>query len=388
MSDYERVTEAARQCCKQLYSFPNLNAPGNLVFSVHFDAEKLETAMKEGQEAIQPLREVFRRAAQTTIIPKTGGRGFQMCGLVRQTAHGLAFAFAQKLLDSIRQGIDRAFYTYSDIQNLWPLIQAESDDVAKLVSGESTSVAVEGSSDTSATPVAGSQTDAAPQPFKGGEMVFHPDRVELCGVDICSGTRAKKYRTTLELLAKKDDNGAFKAYSCQELAELVGISPDETEATRREANAAGHIRHLRRRISKALQIHANIQCDDEHVIRSGRQGYHFDECVSVQYADRPAIRDIKDIDESDDVRNVRDKDVPNVPNEDTADASATRRAWILQQLTDGVKLKAPDVAEPFKCHVKTAQRDLKLLKNEGKIEHVGAPRTGYYRLCQPPENNQ
>jgi DeoR/GlpR family transcriptional regulator of sugar metabolism len=45
------------------------------------------------------------------------------------------------------------------------------------------------------------------------------------------------------------------------------------------------------------------------------------------------------------------------------------------------------LAEQFKCSVKTAQRDLTALKDEGKIEYVGASRTGYYRLCQPPPSD-
>ncbi len=65
------------------------------------------------------------------------------------------------------------------------------------------------------------------------------------------------------------------------------------------------------------------------------------------------------------------------------DAATARRAWILQELTKERQLKAPDVAEQFSCSVKTARRDLTALKDEGRIEFVGAARTGFYRLCQP-----
>ena len=68
---------------------------------------------------------------------------------------------------------------------------------------------------------------------------------------------------------------------------------------------------------------------------------------------------------------------------DRDDPAATRRPWILQELGKGRQLKAPDVVEQFSCAVKTAQRDLAALKDEGKIEFIGTPRTGYYRLCQP-----
>ena len=259
--------------------------------------------------------------------------------------------------------------------------------IAERVNGQQASSGQVGGGETTSQALGNSQPTSSTTPFVGGEIVFYPDRVELCGVDICSGTRTKKYRVTLKLLAKKDGNGAFKAYSCEDLAKLVGISPEETDATKREVNAAGHIRHLRRRISKLLQVQANLACGDEDVIQTGKQGYRFAECLSVQFVDEPAITDITDIDASGDVRNVRDDDVRDVFDV-RDDASASRQSWILQQLTEHVKLKVGDVARHFKCSERTARRDLTALKDEGKIEYVGAPRTGYYRLCQPPPTDQ
>ena len=96
---------------------------------------------------------------------------------------------------------------------------------------------------------------------------------------------------------------------------------------------------------------------------------------------------ITDMEEDGDVRNVRDGDVRNVPNRDIldvpSDAAGAHRGWILQRLTAGHQLQAPDVAAQFKCSVKTAQRDLQALKEERKIEFVGTPRSGYYRLRTP-----
>ena len=81
-------------------------------------------------------------------------------------------------------------------------------------------------------------------------------------------------------------------------------------------------------------------------------------------------------------RNVHDDDVHNAF--DVHDDAALRKAWILQQLADGVELKAASVADNFKCSVKTAYHDLDALKTEGKIEYIGAARTGYFRLKQHP----
>ena len=123
---------------------------------------------------------------------------------------------------------------------------------------------------------------------------------------------------------------------------------------------------------------ANIECSDKGVILSGGRGYRFADCLTVQHDDPSGTADITDMDDTSDVRN---DDVPNVRD----DAAKTRREWILQQLKNSPKLQAPDVAEQFKCSVKTAQRDLKALKEEKRIEFVGTSRTGYYRLRELPE---
>jgi hypothetical protein len=60
-----------------------------------------------------------------------------------------------------------------------------------------------------------------------------------------------------------------------------------------------------------------------------------------------------------------------------------RQAWILHQLENGVRLKAPHVAKEFNRSTKTALRDLEALCGQRKIEFVGDPRTGFYKLCKP-----
>jgi hypothetical protein len=102
--------------------------------------------------------------------------------------------------------------------------------------------------------------------------------------------------------------------------------------------------------------------------------------VTVQFADPPTVKDITDTDGASDVPNDDVRDVFDVRD----DAAGARHAWILQELAKGRRLKAPDVAEHFGCSVKTAQRDLTALKDEGKIEFVGSPRTGFYRIVANP----
>jgi HPt (histidine-containing phosphotransfer) domain-containing protein len=210
--------------------------------------------------------------------------------------------------------------------------------------------------------------------FESGEIVFYSDRVELGGVDICSGSRSGSRRIVLELLSRRRSDGAFVAYSGDDL---------EAEAKRHGAKgtASGWIRDLRDTVVIALrkQMPSTVAGQDE-VILSGGPGYRFAESISVQFRDPPMITDIRDTDEASDVPNEDVRDVFDVRD----DAAGARHAWILQELAKARRLKAPDVAEHFGCSVKTAQRDLTALKDEGKIEFVGAPRTGFYRLRQAP----
>ena len=221
------------------------------------------------------------------------------------------------------------------------------------------------------------QEPQTPQSFAGGEIVFYPDRVELCGVNICGGRRSKSRRVLLELLSKQRENGEFVAYSGDELesaGQRLGVTRE----------AVGWIRDARDRIEKQLRT-ANITCEGKDVILSGGAGYRFADCLTIRHAGQPEAPVIKDPQPEAD---VRDADISDAPD----DAASARRAWILQRLATGERLQAPAVAKQLKCSVKTAQRDLAVLKEEGQIEFVGPKRTGYYRLtrsvkdsvCWPP----
>lgn len=211
-----------------------------------------------------------------------------------------------------------------------------------------------------------------PEQFKGGTMVFFADRVELCGVDICSGPRSKTRRRILELLAIGRGD-TFVAYSGEQLAVEAGT------------NSIGRaIGDLRDHIARRLQTEANIACGRFDIIESGGEGYRFCKKLTVQFDGQGAATPITDIGGENDVRNVRNDDVRNVRNVLNG-AAAKRRAWILEQLAAGKHLQAPHVKKRFTCSRKTAERDLQRLKNEGRIEFVGAPRTGYYRLVEGTE---
>ena len=117
-----------------------------------------------------------------------------------------------------------------------------------------------------------------PQQFTGGVLVFFSDRVDLCGVDICSGPRSTTKRRILDCLRKKRSNGNFISYSSKELAKVAELKGGQNAA-------AGFIRDLRDDIVESLRSLANLECGRSEVIRSRGPGYRFADCLSVQDGD-------------------------------------------------------------------------------------------------------
>lgn len=218
-------------------------------------------------------------------------------------------------------------------------------------------------------------SDQEPVEFNGGTMAFFPDRVELCGVDICSGPRSRNRRRLLDLLRSKRSDGTFVAYSGDKLVAEAGLN----------GGAPGAVRDLREAIRAALRDGANTVCGKDEVILSGGPGYRLIESVKIKMSSEIAdaiagtTTDNTDIGDDRDDYDLPDTDVLDVPDDPTLD----RQAWILEQLENGVRLKGPDVVRNFACSPKTAQRDLTALRDAGTIEFVGPARTGYYRLCIP-----
>jgi hypothetical protein len=231
---------------------------------------------------------------------------------------------------------------------------------------------------------------AGPTQFSGGTLVFFENRVELCGVDICSGRRSKNTRSVLDAL-REMRGGHFVALSGDELLAETTLKGGQNALN-------GLMRDLRERISRVLKKEAKIICGRFDVILTGNTGYRFSEKLSVQIADakidgrqqgHDARVPVPD-DPADDpgnaghVPNVPDPNDPDVPNLDdpsVPDAAAkARRTWILRELSKGRQLRAPYVKQKFGCSMKTAKRDLQALKRTGQIEFTGNSRTGYYRL--------
>lgn len=226
-----------------------------------------------------------------------------------------------------------------------------------------------------------------PKMFSGGEMVFYPDRVELCDRIICGGPRCEQARKTLDLFRQKNAKGKFVAIGSKKLAEKI-------ERKGGASSVPGLIRDLRTRIVEALR-QGHIECQREDVIQQTNRGYHFRDWISAQ--DGEGVESSAPMLEGRHEKAASPGDVPvngtvdvpvNVPVDshdvdpvsESADAAVARRKWILEQVTNGRKMRAPGFAAELGCSDRTVKRDLDAL--EPTIEFVGSPRTGYYQLRQ------
>jgi hypothetical protein len=213
-------------------------------------------------------------------------------------------------------------------------------------------------------------------------MVFLPDRVVLCGADICSSPRSETRRQLLELLSQKSE-GRYVGYSGEEIAISLNLAGGA-------GSVAGHIRDLRDEIVESLRDEVGIDCGREDVVLSRGPGYRLAPSISVRRVS-PNVQVAAPGTSVPDVPDRRDPDVPDRVGpsdpdsdpDDSSGATAARQAWILGQLADHRDLRAPDVVRQFGCSIKTAKRSLQALRKAEKIVFVGDARTGSYRLKPP-----
>ncbi len=132
--------------------------------------------------------------------------------------------------------------------------------------------------DPAGAPDRGSDT---PTPFKGGEMVFFPDRVTLCGATVVEGLT--RMRRILDILREKRPNGKFVARSGAKLAAQLG-------ATGGQNAIAETVKEFRNTVAEQLES-AGFVCSREDVLLSRSIGYRLAEsivvCISNEEQARP-----------------------------------------------------------------------------------------------------
>jgi hypothetical protein len=242
-------------------------------------------------------------------------------------------------------------------------------------------------------PSAASPDQAAPVPFQGGEMVFYPDRVELCGVKIVGDTGTGQSRMILDLLKRKRDAIRYVYMSGEALAKSIGAGGIGV--------VTGCIRTIRRNVTERLMEMLGVRVGNEDVIANdGVHGYCLKEWITVrdetsQAAEvpLPAGRDAdgdtdaepdRDTGEPDEGARDPDGREPDAdtdrPAPDTDAGGERRRQRILDLLQANQGLQAPTIATRVRCSLATAKREMAALRKAGVVEFVGHARTGHYRL--------
>lgn len=111
--------------------------------------------------------------------------------------------------------------------------------------------------------------------FAGGEMVFYPDRVELCGVKVLGGTGVGQTRRILEELARGGDKGPFVARGGAALARAI-------EADGGQNAVAGYVRNFRKSVVRSL-AERRITSGPQDVVQSGDRGYRLRSWITVRH---------------------------------------------------------------------------------------------------------
>jgi CheY-like chemotaxis protein len=114
-------------------------------------------------------------------------------------------------------------------------------------------------------------------PFRGGKLVFHPNRVELLGHTILTAKGGRRSRPLLELLAEKKPDGSYIAYDGDKLAARLGQQKGQNDV-------AGYVKSLRRKIRETLRS-TGVSCGDQDVIMSGGTGYRLNPWIKVEAHD-------------------------------------------------------------------------------------------------------
>ena len=223
---------------------------------------------------------------------------------------------------------------------------------------------------------------APPRPFDGGELQLLKKRLVICGVEV---PITPLMHRILSVLNEKRGNGRYAAFCGDELAEHDGV-----RCNRGQNGISEAIHALRKRITSTVLEEAHIDVGDQDIIRSRREGYRINECVTVVVEARPVavIAAGSDGHVPDQATNVPDR-VPvngqNVPDgdpdvPDDVPNLNPRQQWVLSQIRKGAEVRVNMVVTQFGCSQKTAKRDLSDLKDRRLVRFVGSPRTGHYRL--------
>ncbi len=208
--------------------------------------------------------------------------------------------------------------------------------------------------------------------FTGGEMVFYPNHIELCGIRIF-GSKAAASREMLKVLAEAKPDGTYRYWAGEQIA-------DKISAENGIGTVTGCARTIRTRVAGTLKKHMNVEVGENDFLEHTDQGYRLNHRITVRFCKNGEILMGQNSVPKGHLRGQK-----NVPiNLEVSSKVKTRCLWILERLNQGKQLRREDVEEGLKCSDKTAQRALDFLRNAKFIEFQGSKKTGYYVLTRTP----
>ncbi|NLX18205.1 MAG: response regulator [Desulfobulbus sp.] len=225
-----------------------------------------------------------------------------------------------------------------------------------------------------------SQEAQPPQPegtFTGGQMIFYPERVELCGVKVL-GSKAAASREMLKVLAEVKTDGIYKYYGGEQIASKISAENGIGTIT-------GCARTIRNQFARLLKKHLNVEVGDNDILEHTDQGYRLNYRITVSFCDSNTNllghNDNLWGQNSDPKGHLKGQ--KNDPiNFGVSSKVKTRCQWILDALNQGRKLRREDVESSLNCSAKTAQRALDVLRNADIIRFQGSKKTGHYVLTK------
>ena len=212
-----------------------------------------------------------------------------------------------------------------------------------------------------------------PQPFEEGELVFYDTHVELCGVKLCGDGDGGIIRPVLDLLRERRPNGKRAFYSGDQLACRLDLD--------RGQNAiAEAVRDFRNQAARLLLAEANVQIDRTRdlILNDRRYGYRLSAKLAV--VDGHGHARGGESGAKVDASGGCDAPPRGMSGGGAEMDPGQRREWIQDQLRQGRKLQKKHITAALQCSSSTADRDLKRLRDAGRISFVGAPKTGHWQL--------
>jgi DNA-binding response OmpR family regulator len=203
------------------------------------------------------------------------------------------------------------------------------------------------------------------KPFKGGHLVYYPDRVELCGVTVLSNGKSCQMRIILEALQQRLGDCRYKAFSGNALASFV-------KRRGGQGSIAGSVRDFRRNVAEALGRELGLKVEQQDVIQSGSSGYRLHPWI--------VVKDLRNTGTGipGDERSAASRAPAHT---DASDPANQRRHLLLAEIEKGERLRAPALAARVHCSTSTIKRELEALRNAGEIAFVGPSKTGYYVIA-------